>query len=63
MLKPVILKNIELEFSLKYCVLFVVFVRPGSDGKAELVILDHGLYQPLETRYAAVPCSSHGLPN
>ncbi|XP_028410010.1 uncharacterized aarF domain-containing protein kinase 5-like [Dendronephthya gigantea] len=27
-----------------------IFVRPGSDGKAELVILDHGLYQPLETR-------------
>ena len=25
-------------------------MRPGSDGKAELVILDHGLYQPLETR-------------
>ncbi|CAB4030811.1 Hypothetical predicted protein, partial [Paramuricea clavata] len=27
-----------------------IFVRPGSDGKAELIILDHGLYQPLETR-------------
>ena len=32
-------------------IVFPVFVRPGSDGKAELVILDHGLYQPLETRY------------
>ena len=27
-----------------------IFVRRGSDGKAELVVLDHGLYEQLETR-------------
>lgn len=27
-----------------------IFVRPGPNGKAEVVILDHGLYQLLESR-------------
>lgn len=32
------------------CALFLVLVRKGPDGKAELVLLDHGLYQFLDEK-------------
>ena len=41
----------ERKLNILFPVLFLVFVRRGSDGKAELVVLDHGLYERLETRF------------
>ena len=37
-------------------------MRRGCDGKAELVILDHGLYERLETRYF-IPSSINSTVN
>ena len=32
---------------------FVVLVRKGKDGKAEIVIIDHGLYEILHPRWVS----------
>lgn len=36
--------------SMSQCALPLVLVRKGPDGKAELVLLDHGLYQFLDEK-------------
>lgn len=46
---------------------FVVLVRRGADGNAQLVLLDHGLYEELPTRvrqslcrlWKAIVCNDH----
>ena len=38
------------------CLLGAVFVRRGKDGKAELVLLDHGLYDRLKPHERKALC-------
>ena len=46
-------RNINLHFR----VYIVVFIRQGKNGKAEIVLLDHGLYDYLKPEHREYLCN------
>lgn len=41
----------------QYCCIYAVFVRQGKDKKAEIVLLDHGLYDRLKPSHRQHLCN------